>query len=68
MAQLAGTVGRALMAQLAAHFLREKLAAKMPTWKRFKIVEGLIWYRFGSTGAGSTEAIQGFLGPWVLAN
>ena len=38
-------------------FLREKLAAKMLTWKRFKIVEGLIWYRFGSTGAGSTRAI-----------
>ena len=26
-------------------FLRAKLAAKMPIWKRFKIVEGLIWYR-----------------------
>ena len=26
-------------------FLRDKLAKKMPTWKRLKIVHGLIWYR-----------------------
>jgi len=26
-------------------FLRAKLADKMPTWKRLKIVQGLIWYR-----------------------
>ena len=26
-------------------FLRDKRAKKMPTWKRLKIVHGLIWYR-----------------------
>jgi len=26
-------------------FLRHKLAKKTPTWKRLKIVHGLIWYR-----------------------
>ena len=26
-------------------FLRSKLKQQMPTWKRLKIVEGLIWYR-----------------------
>jgi len=26
-------------------FLRSKLEKGMPTWKRIKIVEGLIWYR-----------------------
>ena len=26
-------------------FLRSKLSEKMPTWKRLKIVQGLIWYR-----------------------
>ena len=26
-------------------FLRSKLAEKTPTWKRIKIVQGLIWYR-----------------------
>jgi len=26
-------------------FLRFKLSEKMPTWKRLKIVQGLIWYR-----------------------
>ena len=26
-------------------FLRNKRAKKMPTWKRLKIVHGLIWYR-----------------------
>ena len=26
-------------------FLRSKLSTKMPTWKRPKIIEGVIWYR-----------------------
>ena len=26
-------------------FLRSKLSTKMPTWKRLKIIEGVIWYR-----------------------
>ena len=26
-------------------FLRSKIKEKMPTWKRLKIVQGLIWYR-----------------------
>ena len=26
-------------------FLRSKVKEKMPTWKRLKIVQGLIWYR-----------------------
>ena len=26
-------------------FLRSKLSERMPTWKRLKIVQGLIWYR-----------------------
>ncbi|MFY8201206.1 MAG: integron integrase [Pirellula staleyi] len=26
-------------------YLRSKLSTRMPTWKRLKIIEGLIWYR-----------------------
>jgi len=36
-------------------FLRSKLSEKMPTWKRLKIVQGLIWYRNNVRKSASPE-------------
>ncbi len=38
-------------------FLRSKVSEGMPTWKRLKIVQGLIWYR-NSVRKSSTPRLE----------